>query len=360
MSRKFNFSAGPSTLPLTVLEKIREDIVDYKGKGLSLIEASHRGKEYEEVHNAAISLTKKLYEVPDNYKILFLAGGATLQFSMIPLNFLPEGKSCDFTLTGAWSKAAMKDAQKVGKVNLVYDGSKDNFAKLPSVNELKLDPNAAFLHLTSNETIHGIQWKEWPNSGSVPMIVDVSSDMLSRRIPWNKIAMAYGGAQKNLGPAGTTMVIIREDLLAKCNEKLTAYLSYKTHAEGNSLYNTPPVFAIWVCKLVLEELDKAGGLKAVEERAEKKAKLIYDAIDSSNGYYRSPVSKDCRSQMNIVWRLPSEELEAKFIDAAKEKGMIGLKGHRSVGGIRASVYNALPIEGAEALAKLMKEFAAKN
>lgn len=361
MSRKYNFNPGPSTLPLKVLETLKNDIVDYKGKGLSLIEASHRGKDYEEIHNAAIASIKKAMNIPDNYKIMFLGGGATLQFSMIPLNFLSGGKSCDFTLTGEWSKKALQDAKKVGKVNVVYDGTDKKFTTLPSPSAVKVDPNAAYLHITSNETIHGVQWQDWPNSGKVPMIVDMSSDIMSRHVPVEKMAMIYAGAQKNIGPAGVTLAIVRDDLIAKCPDTLTAYLNYKIHAEANSLYNTPPVFGIWVIKLVMDWLlNDKGGLAGMEKEVNEKAAAVYAAIDSSNGYYNCPVDKNFRSKMNLVWRLKTEDLEKKFIEEATAGGMIGLKGHRSVGGCRASLYNALPLEGAKALAKFMGEFAKRN
>ncbi|MBN2494458.1 MAG: 3-phosphoserine/phosphohydroxythreonine transaminase [Deltaproteobacteria bacterium] len=360
MSRIYNFNPGPSTLPLPVLERVADEFVDFQGAGMSIVEMSHRAKEYDGVHNKAMSLVKELYGLPDNYKVLLLGGGATLQFSMIPLNFLPEGKSCDFTVTGSWAKKAYEDAKKIGEVNVVYDGKPDSYLNLPKVDELKLDPKAAYLHMTSNETIGGVQWQSFPDAGRVPIICDMSSDFVSRKIPVEKFGMIYAGAQKNAGPAGVAIVILREDMLERCPEDLTAYLSYKTHWNTDSLYNTPPVFAIYMVKLTMEWLEEQGGLDAAEKMADERAGLIYGAIDEHGEFYRCPVPEHCRSKMNVVFRLPSEELEKKFVADAAAEGMIGLKGHRSVGGCRASIYNAMPIEGAKALADFMGEFAKKH
>ncbi len=360
MGRIFNFAAGPSTLPLPVLERAAKDFVEYKGKGMSLIEMSHRGKEYDEVHNNAINLLKELLAIPDNYKIMFLQGGATLQFAMLPMNLLGAGKHCDLANTGSWAKAAMKDAKKFGGVNVVFDGTADNFMSLPDPATIKPSEGSSYLHITSNETIGGVQWQSFPETGEVPLIADMSSDFLSRRLPVEKFGVIYAGAQKNVGPAGATIVVMRDDVLAKCNENLAVYLSYKTHVENNSLYNTPPVFAIWMISLVLDYLKENGGLPWAEQLAEKRSSILYNAINASEGYYRCPVNENCRSKMNVVFRLPTEELEAKFIKEAKAKGFDGLKGHRSVGGCRASVYNAMPVEGAEKLAEFMAEFKKNN
>jgi len=360
MSRKYNFYAGPATLPLPVLEQMRDELVDYKQMGLSLIETSHRSKEYDQVHNEAIALIKELLAVPDNYKILFLGGGATLQFSMIPLNFLGGGKSCDFTLTGSWAKKAYSDSKKLGKVNVIFDGAENNFTKIPDASSLNVTADAAYLHITSNETIQGIEWHSFPDTGNVPLISDMSSDIMSRPLPVEKFGLIYAGAQKNLGPAGVTLVIIREDLLERCPDTLTAYLNYKTHVDKNSLYNTPPVFAVYAIKLVMEWVKDQGGLNAMAESAEKRASLIYNTIEQSNGYYSCPVDELSRSKMNVVFRLPDENLEKKFVEEVTKEGMIGLKGHRSVGGCRASMYNAMPVEGATTLADFMKKFAENN
>jgi len=360
VARIFNFNAGPSTLPLPVLEKVRDEFVDYQGKGMSLVEMSHRSKVYDEIHNRAIALFQELLGLPANYKVMFLGGGATLQFGMVPMNFLWGGKSCDFTVTGTWSKKAYADAQKIGKVNVLFDGKAGNFMNLPDPKGLKVTPGAAYLHLTSNETIGGVQWQGWPETGDVPLICDMSSDFMSRRVPVEKFAMIYAGAQKNAGPAGAAVVIMREDMLERCPESIPAYLDYRLHAKENSLYNTPPVFAVWMIQLTMEWLKSIGGLPAAEKLAAERSGIIYDAIERHAGFYNCPVQKDCRSKMNVVFRLKTEELEAKFLEAAKALKLEGLKGHRSVGGCRASVYNAMPVEGAKALARLMDEFAAKN
>jgi phosphoserine aminotransferase len=360
MSRATNFYAGPSVLPVEVFQDIADDMVDYQGTGLSLIETSHRSKTYDEVHNGAVNLMKELFSIPENYKVLFLGGGATLQFSMIPLNFLNGGKTADFTLTGTWSKKAADDAAKVGKVNVVFDGKDSGYSSLADASTLKASEGSQYFHMTSNETIGGIQWKNWPETGNVPLICDMSSDILSRPVPIEKFGMIYAGAQKNLGPAGATVVIIRDDLLEKCPDSLTAYLNYSTHAKNNSLYNTPPVFPIYAINLVLTRMKANGGLKGMVAHNKKKSDLLYNAIDSSKGYYRSPVDADYRSDMNVVFRLPSEDLENKFIKEATALQMFGLKGHRSVGGCRASIYNSMTIEGVETLTSFMKDFASKN
>jgi len=360
MTRKFNFSAGPSTLPVPVLERIRDAMVDFKGAGMSLIEASHRGKEYDAVHQGALALFRELLAVPDTHEILFLQGGATLQFAMIPMNLMAGNPTCDLVNSGAWAKKALADAKKIGNVNVIFDGKADSYMTLPDPAALKVTPGAAYCHITSNETIGGVQWQAFPDTGDVPLVADMSSDIMSRRLPVERFGLIYAGAQKNLGPAGLAVVIIRKDLLERSPDTLPAYLSYKVHAAETSLYNTPPVFAIWALGLVLEWVKEQGGLPAVEALAAKRAELIYGAIEASGGWYRCPVPEAFRSKMNIVWRLPTEELEAQFLKEASAAGMIQLKGHRSVGGIRASVYNAMPVEGAAALAGFMAEFKKKN
>ncbi|MBN1648406.1 MAG: phosphoserine transaminase [Spirochaetales bacterium] len=355
--RKYNFYAGPSTLPEPVLAQLKDEIVDYHDSGLSLIETSHRSKDYDQVHSQAQELIRDLLSVPEDYDILFLGGGATLQFSMVPMNLMQNGKSCDFVISGSWAKSAYKDAAKIGNVNVLFDGKDNGYTSLPDAASIKPGADSAYVHITANETIGGIQWQSWPETGKVPLVSDMSSEIMSRKIPVEKFGLIYAGAQKNLGPAGVTVVIIRKDIAGASPDSLTAYMSYKTHAEKQSLYNTPPVFAIWALKLNLEWVKAQGGVKAMEDLSKKKADLIYSAIDSSGGFYSSPVSKDCRSKMNIVFRLPSEDLEKEFVEKSAAAGMLGLKGHRSVGGIRASVYNALPVKAAEVLADLMKDFA---
>ena len=357
-TRKRNFYAGPSTLPLPVIEEIRDSIVDFQGNGLSLIESSHRSSMYDEVHGDAESLVRELLGVPDNFYVLFLGGGATLQFAMVPMNLRARGESCDFTVSGAWAKNALDDAAKLGKVTVVFDGADRGYSALPD--HVSCDPQAAYLHVTSNETIGGLQWASLPDSGGVPLAVDMSSDIMSKAVPFDNIGVIYAGAQKNLGPAGVTLVIVRKDFVAGVPEDLPAYLSYRVHAEKNSLYNTPPVFSIYALKLVLQHVKKNGGLSWAEEQAEARSKLVYDVIDRSDGFYKGAVSKDFRSKMNVVFSLPSTELETGFLEAAEQEGMLGLKGHRSVGGCRASLYNALPLSWAEELVGLMKEFMRRN
>lgn len=360
MSRKLNFSAGPCVIPQEVLKEIQENMVDFQGNGLSLIEASHRHKMYDDVHNEAINLMKELLGVPENYSILFLGGGATLAFSMIPMNFLSEGKTADYVVSGTWAKKAYQDAAKIGSANSVWDGKDNGYSSLPEASSVKPSDNSAYFHITSNETIGGIQWKQWPEVGNTPLIADMSSDILSRAIPVDKFAMIYGGVQKNLGPAGAAFMIIRDDLLERCPDSLTAYLNYKIHADKNAMYNTPPVFSIWVVKLFLEWVKKNGGAAAMEKLADEKSSLLYNAFDKSGGFYRSPVDANFKSTMNVVFRLPSEDLEKKFIAEASEEGMMFLKGHRSVGGCRASIYNGLPKKDVETLVDFMDTFAKKN
>lgn len=360
MNRLFNFNAGPSTLPVPVLERARDEFVEFQGAGMSIVEMSHRSPKYEEVHFGAMRLIRELLDLPENFKVLFLGGGATLQFAMVPMNLLPAGRSCDLTLTGAWAKKACEDARKIGRVNVVYDGKPDDYLNLPDPAELDLDPDAAYLHLTANETIGGVQWQSFPEAGEVPLVCDMSSDFLSRRFPAAKFGAVYAGAQKNVGPAGATIVLLRDDMLERCPDSLPAYLDYRTHADGDSLYNTPPVFALYLVKLVLEHLKAAGGLDAAERRADERAGLVYGAIQQNGAFYACPVPPHCRSKMNVVFRLPSEDLEKKFVAEATAAGLEGLKGHRSVGGCRASLYNAMPIEGAKALAEFMGQFAARN
>ncbi len=358
MERKLNFFAGPSTLPLPVLEQLRDTIVEYHGAGLSLIEASHRSSTYDSVHNDAISLLRELLSVPENFSILLLGGGATLQFGMVPLNLLSGGKSCDFVVSGSWAKKALDDAKKVGTVNILYDGKPEGYSNLPD--EVSCSPQAAYLHITSNETIDGVQWQSMPDTGGTPIVADMSSDIMSRPFSFENIGLVYAGAQKNLGPAGVTVVIIRNDIVEASPEDLPAYLNYAVHASKNSLYNTPPVFSIYALKLVLEHVKREGGLKNAQEFANKKASLIYNAIDSSDGFYRCKVNPDKRSMMNVVFNLPTEELEKQFLKEAAEQDMLGLPGHRSVGGCRASLYNAVPVAWAEQLASFMDEFASRN
>ena len=361
MKRIFNFSPGPCMLPLEALQQVRDQFVEYQNTGMSLVEMSHRGKQVDGVHCAAIALVKEMLGVPDSHHILFLGGGATMQFGMIPANLLKGGKTADFVHSGAWAKKAIADAKLVGKANIIWDGKDSNYMTLPApaAGSIKTSKEAVYLHLTSNETIGGIQWKSFPDV-DLPIVADMSSDIFSRPIPVEKFGLIYAGAQKNLGPAGVALVIIRDDVLKSCPDDMPNYWSYKNHVENNSMLNTPPVFQIWMIKLVLEWLKGKGGLAWAQEMATRRSRILYDMIDKHGEFYRCPVDRKFASPMNVVWRCPSEDLEAKFIKEATAAGLDGLKGHRSVGGCRASIYNAMPVEGAQALAAFMDEFAKTN
>ena len=353
--RIYNFSAGPAVLPLPVLEEAQSNLLSLPGVGMSVLEISHRSKAFDEIILGAEADMRKLAAIPDNYRVLFLQGGASLQFSMVPMNLLPEGGRADYIVTGVWSKKAVKEAKRHGQINIAATTETDNFSRIPRQEELKLDPTAAYVHFTTNNTIYGTEWKREPEAGGVPLVGDASSDIFSHPIDVTKYGLIYAGAQKNLAPAGVTLVIIRDDLLARSPESLPTMLNYNTHAAERSLYNTPPVFAIYVMRLVLKWLLDQGGLEAMERLNQEKAGLLYDAIDSSD-FYRAHAAPDSRSLMNVAFRLPSEELEKQFIGEATKAGLDGLKGHRLVGGCRASIYNAFPREGVEALVSFMKEF----
>jgi phosphoserine aminotransferase len=358
--RIWNFNPGPATMPVAVLEKAKNEMLNYAGTGMSVMELSHRSKAYEAIQNGARGLLAELLGIPANYKVLFLQGGASQQFAMIPMNLLPAGKSADYILSGYWAQKAQKEAKTLGTVRVAGTTESVNFNRIPEANEIQLDPNAAYVHLTSNNTIFGTQWKSFPKTGSVPLIGDMSSDILSRKFDVSQFGMVYGGAQKNLGPAGVVVVILREDLITAGRADIPAIFKYSTHAENDSLFNTPPTYTIYLVKLVLEWVKELGGLAAVEKRNEDKGKLLYGTIDGQGGFYKGTADPKSRSLMNVTFRLPSEELEAKFISEAQAAGFGGLKGHRSVGGIRVSMYNALEPEGITALTDFMKEFAKKN
>ncbi|SRR5713226_671265 len=353
--RIYNFSAGPAVLPLEVLEEAQRDLVALPGVGMSVLEISHRSKAFDEIIQGCESDIRKLAGIPDNYHVLFLQGGASMQFSMVPMNLLPAGGKADYVVTGSWSKKAIKEALRIGHVNMAATTEAENFRRVPKQEELKLDPEAAYVHITTNETIHGVEWKYDPQVGDVPLVADASSDIFGRPIDVNKYALIYAGAQKNLAPAGVTLVFIRDDVLARTPPGLHTMLDYNTHAKNKSLYNTPPVFAIYVMRLVMKWLLDRGGLEATEQHNEEKAKLLYDTIDSSS-FYRCHAEPGSRSLMNVTFRLPTEDLERQFVSEATKAGLDGLKGHRSVGGIRASIYNAFPKEGVEALVAFMREF----
>ena len=353
--RAVNFCAGPCTLPQSVLEEAQAEFVDYAGTGMSLIEMSHRSPEYDAVHNETLELVRSLFAVPDEFEVLFLQGGATLQFAMVPLNLLAGGGSAGYVVSGSWGKKALEDATHHGDVHTAWNGSDSGFTRMPAGDEVEIRPEWRYLHVTSNETIHGIRMVDWPDA-DIPLVGDMSSDYLSRPIPWERFDAVYGGAQKNLGPAGLAIVFVRRSVLAETNRDLAAYLRWDIHADKNSLYNTPPVFAIYMMGKTLKWIQAQGGLASMEAAARARADLLYGAIDASDGYYRSPVDPTARSLMNVVFRLPDEDSEARFISDAKARQLFSLKGHRSVGGIRASLYNAMPMSGVEALASFMDSF----
>ncbi len=357
--RIFNFSAGPAVLPLPVLEEARRDMLSLPGVGMSVMEISHRSKTFDEILSRADSGIRDLLGVPDNYHVLFLQGGASLQFSMLALNFLAEHASADYIITGSWGKKALKEAKRSGSAKVAASMADGGFTRVPTDSELTLDPNAAYVHFTTNETIEGVEWKQEPKVGDVPLVADASSDILSHTIPIEKYALIYAGAQKNMGPSGVTLVILRDDLLKRIPEGLHTMLDYRIHVENKSLYNTPNTWGIYILSLVCKWVKDKGGLSAMQRENEEKAGLLYDAIDSTD-FYRGPADTDSRSLMNVTYRLPSEELEKKFTSEATAQGLDGLKGHRSVGGVRASIYNAFPREGVEALVSFMKEFERKN
>lgn len=358
--RVHNFYAGPATLPQSVLQQAASELPDYHNLGLSILETSHRSKEYDEVHNSALDRLRSLLGLGEEFDIVLLGGGATLQFGMVPMNLLGPDTSCDMVVSGSWAKKARADARTIGKVHVAFDGADSGYTTLPDTATLHAQPGSAYMHITSNETIQGLQWKDFPDLGNTPLICDMSSDILSRPLPLDRFDLIYAGAQKNLGPAGVTVVILRRTLLDRMHDNLPAYLSYRTHVEKNSLYNTPPVYAVYLLDKVLGWVEAEGGLTAMDQNAEAKSGVVYRAIDESDGYYRCPVERHFRSRMNVVFRLPDEDREAKFIAEAEKAGMVGLKGHRSVGGVRASLYNALPLKAAEDLAAFMHRFRSDN
>ncbi len=357
MKRAYNFGAGPSTLPTSVLEIAQRELLDYKGSGISIMEASHRSKLYDEVHQSAINLIKKLYKLPKDFEVLFLQGGASMQFAMVPMNLYLGGK-VEFANTGAWSKKAIKEA-KIQNINyeIVASSEESNFDHIPKV---EFSDDCDYCYITSNNTIYGTQYKEYPSTKS-PLVVDASSDIFSYMVDWNKVDLLFAGAQKNAGPAGVTIVIIKKDLLDRVKDSVPTMLRYKTHSEANSLYNTPPTFGIYLLNLVMKWIEEQGGIEEIEKKNQQKAKLLYDAIDNSNDFYVGHAKKDSRSLMNVSFNIKDKDsdLEAKLIEESQKRGMIGLKGHRSVGGLRASIYNAMPKEGVEALIELMDEFQKK-
>ncbi|MGE3841932.1 MAG: 3-phosphoserine/phosphohydroxythreonine transaminase [Vicinamibacterales bacterium] len=357
-TRVFNFSAGPAVLPVPVLDEIQRDMLALPGVGMSILEVSHRSKAFESILDEAMADARTLTKAPANYHILFLQGGASLQFSMVPMNLLGAGQTADYVITGSWGEKALKEAKRVGTVNLAANTGPE-FRRLPAAGELKLTPGAAYVHTTSNETIQGVEFSDYPSTGDVPHVCDTSSNMFSKPIDVTKYGLIYAGAQKNLGPAGVTLVIVRDDLLARSPATLSTMLNYNTFAKERSLYNTPPCFAIYVVGLVFKWLLANGGLEGAAERNERKAAKLYTEIDRT-GFYRGHADKACRSNMNVTFRLPSEDLEKLFVKESSAAGLDGLKGHRSVGGLRASIYNAFPESGIDVLVEFMREFERKN
>jgi phosphoserine aminotransferase len=357
--RVHNFCAGPCTLPLEVLEEVRDELVDFRGSGMSLIEMSHRSTEYEDVHEEALALFRSVFGVPDDRTILFLQGGATLQFALVPMNLLGDGQPAAYVRSGTWGKGALKDAAAWGDAYAAWDGEPFSFTRMPGADELEIRADTRYLHVTSNETIEGIRMASFPDP-AVPLVGDLSSEYVSRPIPWERFDVVYGGAQKNLGPAGLAVVVVRTDLLERLRTDLPSYLRYDVHAAKDSLMNTPPMFAIYVMGKVLRWIEGLGGVEAMAERAERRSGAVYDAIVSSDGFYRSPVAAADRSHMNVVFRTPSDDLDAAFVKEARGEGLVNLKGHRSVGGIRASIYNAMTDEGVDALVGFMGTFRDAN
>ena len=355
MNRVFNFSAGPAILPTAVLERARQELLDWNGSGMSVMEMSHRGKEFMSIASQAESDLRRLMAIPDHYKVLFLQGGASNQFSMVPINLLHNKTCADYLLTGQWSKKAVAEARRYCDVNLVADTSTSKFTTIPANSELEYSDNAAYVHYTPNETIVGVEFDYVPDAGSVPLVADMSSTILSREIDVSKFGVIYAGAQKNIGPAGLTIVIVREDLIGNAKSGMPVMSDYAIHAENNSMYNTPPTYSWYLAGLVFDWLLQNGGLSSMAQQNQRKAEKLYAAIDTS-AFYSNPVDTHCRSWMNVPFILADAELDAEFLRQAAEHGLTTLKGHRSVGGMRASIYNAMPEEGVDALIEFMSEF----
>ena len=359
MTRVFNFSAGPAALPPSVLQQAADDMLDWHGSGMSVMEMSHRGKEFIGIADEAQALLRELLSIPSNYKVLFMQGGAIAENAIVPMNMLRGKTSADYVDTGEWSKKSIKEAKKYGAVNVVASAAGSGYTSIPAPATWKLDPHAAYVHICSNETIGGVEYHFTPDTGAVPLVADMSSSILSRPVDVSKYGLIYGGAQKNIGPAGLTIVIVREDLLGGALTATPSAFDYQVVSENDSMYNTPPTYAIYIAGLVFKWLKAQGGLAAMEVHNRKKAALLYDFLDNT-AFYSAPVAKDCRSLMNVPFKLKSETLDAAFLKGAEARGMVQLKGHRSVGGMRASIYNAMPIEGVQALVAYMKEFEAQH
>jgi phosphoserine aminotransferase len=361
--RIYNFSSGPAMLPIEVLERARDEMLSFRGSGMSVMEVSHRSDIFQSVLDSAERRVRQLLDVPENYRVLFLQGGARLQFSMVPMNFLTASGRADYVITGAWGQSAVREAERCGRVNIVYSGEDSGFTRIPAPEEMRFNPNAAYIHYTSNETIHGVEFKydlEAGSYGNLPVICDACSNIMSKPIDVSKYALLYAGAQKNIGPSGVTLVIVRDDMMEKIPDSLHSMLSYSYHARHGSMANTPNTWGIYIVDLVCEWLQSKGGLAAMQHENEAKAALLYNALDNSDGYFRGHAERSARSVMNVTFRLPTEELEKQFCAAAESAGFFGLKGHRSVGGIRASIYNAFPRAGVEKLVRFMSDFSLRN
>ncbi|EFM08852.1 Phosphoserine transaminase [Paenibacillus curdlanolyticus YK9] len=359
-TRLYNFNPGPAALPLSVLEEVKHTTVEYGGRGISLMEMSHRSKPVEAlVHTAEQQLLEQM-ELASGYRALFMGGGASMQFAMLPLNLLTKGAAADYILSGSFSEKAEQEARYIGQTRIAASTKASNWQQVPDVRDISIPADSAYVHITTNNTIEGSRFNAFPRTGDVPLIADMTSDLLSRRIDYRQFDMIYAGAQKNIGPAGITAVIIREELLARCSQQIPLIWRYETYASNDSLYNTPPVHTLYVLERMLQWTKQQGGIDQIEERNRAKAALLYAMIDGSDGFYKGMIDAEHRSDMNVTWRLPSEELERQFVLEAEQRGFIGLAGHRSVGGLRASVYNAVPVAACEALADFMREFMNKH
>ena len=357
--RIYNFSAGPSMLPLEVLENVQADLLNYKGSGQSVMEMSHRSKEYQRIIDEAEADLRELMNIPENYKVLFLQGGGTLQFSMVPLNLLRNSKKADYVVTGTWAKKAYKEATKFGDIKVIASSEADTFTWVPKITKDDIRPDADYVYITTNNTIYGTKFNYIPETGDIPLVADMSSNILSEELDVTKFGLIWAGAQKNVAPAGVTIAIIREDLIGHADESIPTYLDYKIHADNGSMYNTPPAFSIYVAGEVFKYLKSIGGVKEMERRNVEKAQMLYDYIDSSK-LFSCPVAEEDRSLMNVVFVTGNADLDKKFVAEAKEAGLVNLAGHRSIGGMRASIYNAMPKEGVEALIDFMKKFEENN
>lgn len=361
MSQIYNFYAGPAVIAKEVLERAKDEFFDFRGTGMSVLEISHRAKAFDDVMVEAEANVKKLLGLGDDYQVLFLQGGASTQFSMVPMNFLLEGRTADYILTGVWSEKALKEAKKIGATHVAFSDEENNFRRVPIQDEIHFSENPVYVHMTTNNTIYGTQFHTMPQvSAGVPLIADMSSDIMSHPFDATKFSMIYAGAQKNLGPAGVTVVIVKKDFLAAAQDVNATMLKYSTHAEKNSLYNTPPCFCVYMVNIVCQWIQEQGGLSAMEAKNQRKAQYIYDVIDNSNGFYIGHAEKDSRSLMNLTFTMADSALEKEFVTQSESQGLIGLKGHRSVGGLRASLYNAMTEEGAKTLAQFMQDFQAKH